>query len=178
MLWTPAAEAAEASAAPALGQENASVSWIGAKAVPCGLTYVRTVPVAVSVTFNVTSTLVRPAAKTQWRLLKAHPLTTLTASSMFAASKNQKYPASPVKGTALAEPVWPSGVPQVASTRKRESSRQSAVAPATHAEVPAVGAGRGGFAVRVARTAGRPPEHVWNAAASRMGAKGVDWAFS
>ena len=55
------------------------------------------------------------------------PFRTLTTSSMLDASKNQKYPESPVSLTAVPEPVEPSGLVQSAVTLKRPPFRQSAV---------------------------------------------------
>src|SRR5207249_7961981 len=65
---------------PPQGQENAEVSCSGANAVPSGLWYVRTAPVCVSTTFNVTSTFVRPPAKTQNRDETAQALRTFATS--------------------------------------------------------------------------------------------------
>ena len=86
---------------------NALVSWIGWNAIPCGLTYVRTAPVCVSVTVMTTLTFVRPPAKTQNRLLTARPSTTLITTSTLFELKNQKYPVSPVRETAVAVPLRP-----------------------------------------------------------------------
>src|SRR5262249_53135700 len=70
--------------------ENASVAWIGWNATPCGLTYVRTAPVCVSVTVMTTLTLVRPPANTQNFPFRALPSTTLMTISTLFDEKNQK----------------------------------------------------------------------------------------
>src|SRR5262245_24096280 len=92
------------------GQEvgNASVASICTNGVSCGLLLVYVTPVVVSSTCQLTITLVRPAAKTQYALLIVQPFRTFTTISMFVGSKNQKYPELSVSWTAVAAPVVPS----------------------------------------------------------------------
>src|SRR5450432_405389 len=73
-------------------QGKAAVSWIGAHAWRSGFVYVFTADVCVSVTVMLTPTLVPAEAKTQWRLLSVHPLTTLITTSGLLAEKNQRSP--------------------------------------------------------------------------------------
>ena len=76
-------------------------------------------PVLVSVTVNVTSTLVPPEANTQWRPFTAQPSRILTSSSMLPGEKNQKLPLSVVKGIGWAMPSWPGPVFQLAMSARR-----------------------------------------------------------
>ena len=82
-------------------------------------------PRCVSVTRNVTATLVNPAAKTQYRWLNEQPFTTLTIASTLFGLKNQNMPVSDVCGRAVADPVRPSDVAQSIWTRKRPPLTQS-----------------------------------------------------
>src|SRR6266508_5038176 len=81
---------------------NALVSWIGWNGVLCGLTYVLTAPVCVSVTVRMTLTSVKPPANVQYREFTLHPFRTLITISTFSELKNQKAPVSPVR-----EITWP-----------------------------------------------------------------------
>src|SRR5579859_5970237 len=60
---------------------------------------------------------------------------TLTTSSRFAGSKNQKAPVSEVKGTVVPTPCPNAGTFHVTLTANRPWLRQSTVAPAVHVPV-------------------------------------------
>src|SRR6202521_5036754 len=92
----------------------------------------RTAPLTVSSTVRRTFTSVSPPAKTQKRPNPGHALSTLTTSSMLSGAKNQKYPESVGRATAVPAPVALEALVQFDCTRNRASFKQSVVASGTH----------------------------------------------
>src|SRR5438445_71549 len=82
---------------------------------------------------STTLTFVRPPAKTQNFELRPHAFNTLITASTFDELKNQKYPVSSVRRTAVPLPL-PLDVRQVAETAKRLLLRHIVVELGVHTD--------------------------------------------